>query len=305
MSWFRTRELCRGVWMLAEPLHVNSWMVGGGERAVLLDTGCGIAPIRPVAESLTSLPLSVVNTHYHSDHTGGNHEFDEIVTHELTAPLIELPVLRESLDGFLEHVRRLEDAARRYREIDREFFHLLDVYTDPLPFPDDFDPAAWSIVPTSATGTVVDGDRIELGGRALTVLHTPGHSPDGISLLDERNGILFPGDMVQTGPMYAQFEDSDLADFAASTRRLAELRDDIWVVAVHHWGRWTADPGFLVDVADGVELVAAGEARLERSVDVLRNPVLEAYFDRFSLCVPDPDAAPLTLTPGDAATAGA
>ncbi|MBI2958207.1 MAG: MBL fold metallo-hydrolase [Chloroflexi bacterium] len=37
-----------------------------------------------------------------------------------------------------------------------------------------------------------DGDKIEVGGLSFTVLHTPGHSPGGISLYGE--GVAFTGD---------------------------------------------------------------------------------------------------------------
>src|SRR5215475_9611505 len=63
--------------------------------------------------------------------------------------------------------------------------------------------STWSYRPTTATRTLRDGDQVELGGRDLTVLHTPGHPPDSICLLDERNGVLFGGDTINTGPIYA------------------------------------------------------------------------------------------------------
>jgi glyoxylase-like metal-dependent hydrolase (beta-lactamase superfamily II) len=44
---------------------------------------------------------------------------------------------------------------------------------------------------------VEDGDRLELGGLAVQVLHTPGHSPGGICLLAE--GHLFSGDTLFVG----------------------------------------------------------------------------------------------------------
>ncbi|HEY8840706.1 MAG TPA: MBL fold metallo-hydrolase [Candidatus Dormibacteraeota bacterium] len=65
----------------------------------------------------------------------------------------------------------------------------------------------------------------DLGGRKLQVLHTPGHSPDCICLFDEANGLLFGGDTINTGPIYAQLEDSDLEKFARSTARLAQMAD--------------------------------------------------------------------------------
>ena len=39
-----------------------------------------------------------------------------------------------------------------------------------------------------------EGFCFELGGRELTVLHCPGHTPGSISLLDRKDGLIFPGD---------------------------------------------------------------------------------------------------------------
>ena len=233
-------------------------MVAGQDRAVLLDTGMGILPIRPLAESLAELPLSVVNTHYHFDHIGGNHEFDEIAIHELGAPLIAQEVPRDVLDAYLGYARRQLDAMAAYRGLDAEFFWLLSAESKPRPFPKGFDPSDWTIRPTEATQTLVDGERIDLGGRVLTVIHAPGHSPDGICLLEEREGLLFGADTINAGPIYAQFPDSDVEVLAASTRRLSELRDAVRLIMVHHYGRVIADAAFLLEIAEGVGQVRAG-----------------------------------------------
>lgn len=296
MSWFQTREVARGVWLLAEPSHVNTWLVGGTERAALLDTGLGIAPIRPRAVRATPLPLSVVNTHYHFDHTGGNHEFEDIAIHELGAPLLGQEVPREVLDAYLSYTERLLKAAETYRQLDHEFFHLLNADSDPQPLPQQFDPNGWSIKPSRANTRLVDGNRIELGGRALTVIHSPGHTPDCICLLDEHDGILFGGDTINTGPIYAQFPDSNIDAFAASTRRLAELASDVRLVMVHHFGRTIADPGILREIADGFERVAADAVTTQRSQDCIGSSVLEASFGQFSVLLADSDSSPAAAT---------
>jgi glyoxylase-like metal-dependent hydrolase (beta-lactamase superfamily II) len=299
MSWFRARQVLSDIWLLAEPSHVNTWLVAGGERAVLIDTGLGIAPIRPVAAGATRLPLSVVNTHHHFDHTGGNHEFDEIAIHELGAPLLEEEVPREVLCAYLDYTQRLIASARMYRRLDRDFFHLLDPDSDPQPLPDGFDLDSWSIKPTRATTRLADGDRIELGGRSLTVIHTPGHTPDCICLFDEYAGILFGGDTINTGPIYAQFPDSDVAAFAASTRRLAEMAGEVRLVMVHHFGRTLAEPSILGEISNGFERLAENAVALEPARDCLGAPVLEASFGRFSVLLPalSPRASSLTRTP--------
>lgn len=63
------------------------------------------------------------------------------------------------------------------------------------------DAMLWEVVnpdrPVDAT--LADGQRIEVGGTTLTVLHTPGHSPGGCCLYDEVDGVLFSGDTLFNG----------------------------------------------------------------------------------------------------------
>ena len=60
-------------------------------------------------------------------------------------------------------------------------------------------------------GTLADGQRIEVAGTALTVLHTPGHSPGAVCLYGEDLGTLFSGDTLfhggpgATGRSYSHF----------------------------------------------------------------------------------------------------
>jgi glyoxylase-like metal-dependent hydrolase (beta-lactamase superfamily II) len=298
-GWFCVREVVPGVWLLGEPQHVYTWLVSGSERAVLLDTGMGIAPIRPVAEAATRLPLSVVNTHYHFDHVGGNHEFDEIAIHEIGAPLIEQPVPRELLDAYVDYANRQLEALAAYQELDYVFFWLLSTESEPRPFPNGFDPASWRIEPSKATQILTDGDRIDLGDRVLNVIHAPGHSPDGICLLDERAGLLFGADTINRGPIYAHFPDSDLQNLARSARRLAELADAVRLTFVHHYGHPIADTGFLHEIADGVETTLSGEVSLRKTTDIIGGSCLEARFDHFSVTLPDPEAPPPALTTED------
>jgi glyoxylase-like metal-dependent hydrolase (beta-lactamase superfamily II) len=42
--------------------------------------------------------------------------------------------------------------------------------------------------------SVEEGERLELGGRALDILHTPGHAPHHLSVIDEANATAFTGD---------------------------------------------------------------------------------------------------------------
>jgi glyoxylase-like metal-dependent hydrolase (beta-lactamase superfamily II) len=285
-DWFYTRPLARGVWLIAEPQHVCSYLVEGSERSVLLDTGLGVRPIRPVAEALARSPVEVVNTHYHFDHVGGNHEFERISIHEIGAPLIAESVPDDWLQGYLAYATRQLEAFETIRRLDAEFSWLLGRESNPVPFPADFAPERWSIIPTQASATLTHGDRIDLGDRTLTVIHAPGHSPDGICLLDEHEGLLFAGDSSNSGPIYAHFPDSDLAALTTSAHDLADLADQVRVAMFCHYGRPVAEPDLFAEIAAGLERVRDGDAELVPAVDILGGPMLEAKFAHFSVTVP-------------------
>src|SRR5258708_8452990 len=103
------------------------------------------------------------------------------------------------------------------------YFHLLTADRMIRPLQEGFDPATYQVVPTVPSRLLEEGDVLDLGGRRLQVMHTPGHSPDCICLFDEERGLLFGGDTINTGPIYAQLEDSNVDHFARSTARLSEM----------------------------------------------------------------------------------
>jgi glyoxylase-like metal-dependent hydrolase (beta-lactamase superfamily II) len=288
-SWFDVRPLADGVVLIAEPGHVNNFLVIGEDRAVLLDTGLGVADIRSVAEQLAGKPLSVVNSHYHFDHSGGNRQFDDIAIHRAGAELLAQPAPEGLAEGYMAYTQRLIEAWAGYKQLDDTYFHLVTGDTLVRPLPAGFDPASYAVVPSTATTLLDDGDEIDLGGRVLRVMHTPGHSPDSICLFDERDGLLFGGDTINTGPIYAQLEDSDVAAFARSTRRLADLRDAVSRVFVCHFMRVDNAPALLAEVADGFERLVEGTAPFRDNADCLGYPVREACFEHFSVFVAGPD----------------
>jgi glyoxylase-like metal-dependent hydrolase (beta-lactamase superfamily II) len=286
MSWFHIRPVADGVWLVAEPGHVNCWLVAGTERAVLLDTGLGLAPIRAVVEALTPVPVEAVNSHYHFDHTGGNAEFERVAIHELGAPLLAAGVPAEVRSGYLAYARRLLAAAETYRDLDHDYFHLLSADSDPRPLPDDLVPELWDPPPGPVPELLREGDVIDLGGRTLTVLHTPGHSPDSVCFVDDRAGLLFGGDTLNTGPIYAQMPDSDVTAFARSTARLAELYRDISLVLMCHFGRGIVEAQFVREVAESFDRLVNGDVTLRPARDCLLDEAREAVFPQCSILVP-------------------
>jgi glyoxylase-like metal-dependent hydrolase (beta-lactamase superfamily II) len=231
------------------------------------------------------VPVEAVNSHYHFDHTGGNAEFDRVAIHELGAPLLKAGVPPEVREGYLAYTSRLLAAAETYRDLDRDYFHLLSADSDPRPLPAGFVPELWRPSPGIVTEELHDGDVLDLGGRTLTVLHTPGHSPDSVCFLDDRDGLLFGGDTLNTGPIYAQMADSDVAAFARSTARLAELRAEVRLVLMCHFGRGIVEAQFVRDVAEAFDRLVNGDAELRPARDCLLDEAREAVFPQCSILV--------------------
>ena len=282
-EWFHVRELEPGVHVISEPGHVNSYLVQGTEAAVLLDTGLGIANIRDVAEGLCGKPLRVINTHHHFDHSGGNRLFDDIAIHRDGVQLLEHDANPALAAAYMEYVERLLAAWEQYKNADDEYFHLLTTERLLRPLPEGFDPSTYEVFPSTPTRLLDDNDVVDLGGRQLRVLHTPGHSPDSICLFDEKNGLLFGGDTINTGPIYAQLDESNVPDFAASTQRLSDLSSSVRRVFVCHFMRFENEPGLLRDVANGFQQIMSGDALYRDNVDSFKYPVREACFDNFSV----------------------
>ncbi len=157
-SWFEVQQLDTRVHLISEPGHVNSFLIQGSKSAILFDTGLGVANIGKVAEELSTLPLLVVNSHYHFDHTGGNRLFDDIAIHRIGAPLVQQPSPLGLAEGYMAYTQRMLQAWGPYKGADDVYFHLLTAERMIRPLPEDFDPASYQIVPTVPSRLLEEGD---------------------------------------------------------------------------------------------------------------------------------------------------
>lgn len=229
--------------------HQINWnyLICGTERALMFDTGPGLRDIAPVARSLTRLPVIAMSSHLHYDHTGNLHRFEEI-------GLADLPILRACVgqDGFFHAPDHL----------------YLGAYEDMVFTP--FRVSTWW--PPS--------EGIDLGGKWLEIVPTPGHSPDSVSLHDARANMLIAADFLYLDSLYAQVPGSSLPEYLATAERLYErLPADILILGAHgspdENGHNRAPRLLMPDLQDLIAgLIAIREGVLE---PVSRNP------DRFPI----------------------
>ena len=105
-----------------------------------------------------------------------------------------------------------------------------------------------------------DGEKIDLGGRTIEVLSTPGHTPDAISLLDRANGLLFTGDTYYPAPIWLYRPETDFNAYAASIQRLAALAPQLKLVLGAHNIPF-APPSILVTLVKAFAEVRAGNGK--------------------------------------------
>lgn len=85
---------------------------------------------------------------------------------------------------------------------------------------------------------IEEGFVFHLGNRDLEVLDTPGHTKDGICLLDRKYRLLFSGDTVVSTPvlMFDTFSDT-MSTYLESLKKLAQLRNSYELIFPGHYLR--------------------------------------------------------------------
>jgi glyoxylase-like metal-dependent hydrolase (beta-lactamase superfamily II) len=212
-AWFEVYKVAPAVFAIYEPHQAEEtigYLIVGQQRALLFDTGMGIGDVKSITAQLTPLPIVVLNSHTHNDHVGGNWQFDTVYG-------MDTDFTRKSAQG--------SRTAAQEEIAPGQICGTL---------PKGFDRTNYATRPWKITRFIHDGDRIDLGGRTLTILATPGHTPDAICLFDAANGLLFTGDTYYPGTIWIYLPETDLAAYDASVRRLAALAPQVRMVLGAH-----------------------------------------------------------------------
>jgi glyoxylase-like metal-dependent hydrolase (beta-lactamase superfamily II) len=235
--WFEVYKVAPSVFAIYEPHQseeVISYLIVGHKQALLFDTGMGIADIRKVVSRLTSRPVVVLNSHTHDDHVGGNWQFDFVYG-------METDFTRANVKG---------STADAQAEIAPG-----EICGD---LPKAFDPKTYRTKPWKISRFIHDGFKINLGGRTVEVIATPGHTPDAISLLDRANGLLFTGDTYYPAAIWLFRPETDFIAYRKSIVQLADLAPQIKMVLGAH-NVPVAKPDVLPRLVTAFDAVRAGK----------------------------------------------
>lgn len=253
-DWFTVERIVEGTYQITEGggvLPCNTFVVDGGDEALLIDTGLGIGDLRAVVEDVVGDDIRVLLTHAHWDHLGAANQFDDVVINgRERAPdgTVSLDVLEDDYD------QRPREFIASWLELDK-------------PLPDGFDPGTYCIDPIPNVGAVEPGDELVVGDRRIELVPIPGHTPGLLAALDREVGTCFASDIVEPGvEIYAHFLDSDLGAYRESINRLIDLRDEgaFDVLTIGHGEPFRGDDlSMLDDVRRALAAVSNDDAPFE------------------------------------------
>ena len=173
-------------------IYDNLYLIRGDNDCLLIDTGCGLFPLKHIIEKfLDGKNLTVINTHSHFDHVGGNYEFKKVYIHKseegVVAAPIDLGFLKEASSTVVNQCSKLN----------------------------------WKIPPVKQIIPLEGGELFDLGGIKVECVHSPGHSPGSISLFSDKNE-LFTADFAHYGTMFLPPK-SNLSFFIDGIEKLIDL----------------------------------------------------------------------------------
>jgi len=244
---WRVYEIARGTYAIGEPQGDPDnfeYLLIGNDRALLIDAGATARDIHPALATLTQLPVTVIPTHLHYDHTNGLRNFSSIA-------LVDLPETRSRVKQDVFHLAR---------------YQYLGAAGD--------DPPLFRV-----TDWVKPDGYVDLGGRRVQVLWTPGHTATSISIHDPGAKLLFTGDLIYPTTLYAFMPDSSLSTYVATADRLLGTLPADTLIYGAHCCRNDAPPAApwlamqdLRDVRQAVENIRGGNAS-GRGFIIRRYPV--------------------------------
>lgn len=180
------------------PIMANCFILGCEEtkQAVIIDPGDEVERILSAVSELDLGVRYILNTHGHFDHVAGNRKMKEATQAGIMIHTLDAPMLGQ-----------LSASA-----------------------------AAWGLSAENSPAperTLEDGDTVNFGNIVLKVIHTPGHTPGGISFGTDR--YVFVGDTLFAGSIgRTDFTGGDYDTLIASIKnRLFPLGDDVTVFTGH------------------------------------------------------------------------
>lgn len=204
-------------------------LVSRGE-ACLIDTGYGAGMAQGIQDLVRRVGCrvpAIVLTHDHYDHVANAARLARRFGSKVYAHARDLPLIRDPLMLFKDK-RMLSTYGATYRQAMEDL-----EWGPPEVMEHERRLTRHFAFPQAVDEALEDRYTIPVGEIVLEVLHTPGHSPGGITLYNPLTQSAFVGDLVFWINPARPFPVGNVADLQRSLRRVAELD-----IAYLGWGHY-------------------------------------------------------------------
>jgi glyoxylase-like metal-dependent hydrolase (beta-lactamase superfamily II) len=248
----------------------NSLVVVGKDASAIVDsknTGFGAA-LRREGGRFGGAVTTLINTHHHYDHTGGNSAFGglEVITHEKAKPRLSANADRYK-NGALQAVKQLEKSKKEKPAGQPVFEEASALYGELETMKPEEITRAFS-----PSKTVGDTSEVVVGGETIELRHFgAGHTDNDLVVRLAKKNVVHCGDLLfnQVWPYMDAGAGCTSTGWIASLRRILELCDDKTIVVPGHGAicdkkAVTAQIDFFEDMrAQAGEAVKMGTSREE------------------------------------------
>ena len=187
---------------------VSMFLLVGTKKALLIDCGYGSLDLPGIIKQITDKEVILINTHGHIDHANGTHMFKNAYLHSTDHDLYQ----QHSSYQFIKEANLLvtkkimekggPKAEEKIKEIEALASH-----------------------PQASLKAVEELEKIDLGDRNISWVHTPGHTPGSICLLDETYHIMFSGDSLGMMVWLSLPESSTVTKYRDMLNELKKVSD--------------------------------------------------------------------------------
>lgn len=231
-NYFSITKINSNIYQFNDKMSVLSTLVIGSDYALLFDTCYGIGNLKEEVRKITRLPLIIVNSHGHMDHSCGNYQFDEIFIDEED---IDLCKKHNSLE-----YRKKNIASAISRGV----------------LPNDFNKDEYLLKSEGNLKTIKEGHIFNLGGLNLEVIKVPGHTKGSIALYIKELKIMLVSDGACPYVWLFLDESTTLIKYLSSLEKL--LSYDFNSFLLGH-GAGLLDRKFMYRLVDITKKVISGE----------------------------------------------
>lgn len=250
-KWLTAKLVADKVWCIDDHGGDNMYLVEGDEKALLIDAGRGLADLKSFVQTLTSLPIIVVNTHGHPDHAGNDFQFDQVYAHPNDFQMIAQFTNKNYHDGAVAQAIQNSPEFESQMVKDMEGFDIS------------------RLVP------VREGYVFDLGNRKLEVIEVPAHTQGSIVLLDSANKIIFTGDNNNNHIWLFLEGCSPVESYLEILEKLKKRSNEFDIIMPGH--TVPLDKTFIDEQIACVKMILSGECKGTKYENSIRNAMQCTY----------------------------